>query len=194
MVTTDNEVDLIRELRNGSQPAAAAFVDRHYEAIYAFLRRLSGSDADAADLTQRTFTRTWAALANFGGRSTLSGWLHGIARHVYLDWLRANHRTTSMPDDWWLACPDPTASPDARVAESDLARTVYREVDRLEAGLRETVHLHYYQGLTLDETATALEVATSTVKYRLRVAVQELQTRLADRPLAALATTLNRRP
>lgn len=48
-------------------------------------------------------------------------------------------------------------------------------VDRLETDLRHTVHLHYYQGLTLQETADAQGVATSTVKYRLRQALAELQ-------------------
>jgi len=44
------------------------------------------------------------------------------------------------------------------------------------------VQLHYYQELTLQETADALSVATSTVKYRLRQAVAELQKRLAVEP------------
>jgi DNA-directed RNA polymerase specialized sigma24 family protein len=48
-------------------------------------------------------------------------------------------------------------------------------VDRLETDLRESVHLHYYQGLTLQETADAMSVATSTVKYRLRQALDQLQ-------------------
>ena len=45
----------------------------------------------------------------------------------------------------------------------------------LDAEVRDTVHLHYYQELTLQETADALGVATSTVKYRLRQALAQLQ-------------------
>jgi RNA polymerase sigma factor (sigma-70 family) len=48
-------------------------------------------------------------------------------------------------------------------------------VDRLDPDLRESIHLHYYQGLTLQETADAMDVATSTVKYRLRQALDKLQ-------------------
>jgi len=38
------------------------------------------------------------------------------------------------------------------------------------------VHLHYYQGLSLRETAQVLGVATSTVKYRLREVFKILRT------------------
>lgn len=60
-------------------------------------------------------------------------------------------------------------------------------MDRLPADLRTTVHLHHYQGLTLDETATALALATSTVKYRLRTALAQLQTALTEPTLHSIA-------
>ena len=45
------------------------------------------------------------------------------------------------------------------VARTDLAAALYASVDRLDADLRETIHLHYYQDLTLQETADAMGVA-----------------------------------
>ena len=53
-------------------------------------------------------------------------------------------------------------------------------MDALDADVRATVHLHYYQGLTLQETADALGIATSTVKYRLRQALADLQKHEAE--------------
>jgi len=46
--------------------------------------------------------------------------------------------------------------------------------------LRETIHMHYYQELTIQETADAMAVATSTVKYRLRQALAELESELSS--------------
>jgi DNA-directed RNA polymerase specialized sigma24 family protein len=45
--------------------------------------------------------------------------------------------------------------------------------------------LHYYQELTLQETADAQGVATSTVKYRLRQALAELQKQLNENRIPA---------
>jgi RNA polymerase sigma-70 factor (ECF subfamily) len=173
----------------GDQAAVDRLIDEFYERIYAFLRRLTANDADAADLTQRTFGRVWRSLPSFAGRSSVAAWIHGIARHVYVDWRRANGRAESRSDEWWTACAATEATPDETALRSDLAAVLYGLVESLDPDARDTVHLHYYQELTLQETADALGVATSTVKYRLRQALADLQKKLAleDNPRSVTA-------
>jgi len=166
---------LVENARRGDKAAANQLIESFYERIYAFLRRLAANDADAADLTQRTFGRVWQALPTFAGRSSFSSWIHGIAHHVYVDWRRANHRTEPRSDEWWAACSSREPSPDEIATRSDLATQLFACVDALDSEVRDTVHLHYYQELTLQETADALGIATSTVKYRLRQALAKLQ-------------------
>jgi RNA polymerase sigma-70 factor, ECF subfamily len=71
--------ELVQRIRDGEQAAAVDLIDLFYERIYAFLRRLCFNDADAADLTQRTFGRVWQALPTFSGRSLVGSWIHSIA-------------------------------------------------------------------------------------------------------------------
>src|SRR5262249_34744617 len=159
--------------------------------IYGFLRRLAGNEADAADLTQRTFGRVWQALPGFSGRSSIGSWIHSIAYHTYVDWRRTNHRTELRSPEWWAERVDLDPRPDDIAAGKDLAATVFGLVDRLAPDARDTIHLHYYQGLTILETADAMNVATSTVKYRLRQALEELEKKLTSERIvsAAPATT-----
>jgi len=173
---------LVEAARRGERAAAAELVETFYERIYAFLRRLAGNDADAADLTQRSFTRVWQALPTFAGKSSVSSWMHGIAYHVYVDWRRAERQSEPRSDEWWAACSIDADGPDEILAKTDLSGVVFAAVDRLALELRETVHLHYYQELTLQETADAQGVATSTVKYRLRLALSQLQKTLNKQP------------
>jgi RNA polymerase sigma-70 factor, ECF subfamily len=180
--------ELVERISRGEQVAAVDLIDLFYERIYAFLRRLCANDADAADLTQRTFSRVWQALPTFGGRSSVGSWIHSIAYHTYVDWRRASDRTEPRPPDWWAECASSGPAPDEIASRNDLAATTYAAVDQLPAELRDTVHLHYYQELTLQETADAMEVATSTVKYRLRQALNELQQKITS------ARPLNSRP
>ncbi|HEX5219743.1 MAG TPA: RNA polymerase sigma factor [Verrucomicrobiae bacterium] len=165
---------LAEAARRGDKAAATRLIELFYERIYAFLRRLTGNDADAADLTQRTFSRVWQALPTFAGRSTFSSWIHGIAHHVYVDWRRAN-RHEPRSEEWWNARVATQPAPDETAVHNDLAAALFASVDTLDHDLREAVHLHYYQDLSLQETAEALGVATSTVKYRLRHALAQLQ-------------------
>ena len=176
----DLDANQLRAMAGRDDPAAMVqLIELCYERIYAFLRRLAGNDADAADLTQRTFARAQQSLPSFAGRSSVSSWVHGIAYHTYVDWRRADRRAEPQSDEWWAACPSKELPPDEAVARTDLAQALYAAVDRLEPELRDAVHLHYYQGLTLQETADAMELAASTVKYRLRQAVAMLQKKLS---------------
>ena len=183
---------LVERARGGDRAAAVELIERYYERIYAFLRRLAANEADAADLTQRTFGRVWQALPGFAGRSSVASWMHSIAYHAYVDWRRNDRHTEPRADAWWAACPAPEPTPAEIAVHTDLAATVYGSVDELEPDLRHTVQLHYYQDLTLQETAEAMGVATSTVKYRLRQALAELQRKLASKPASLTSTATSR--
>jgi len=118
--------------------------------------------------------------------------MHSTAYHVYVDWRRADHHPEPRSNEWWADRPAPGATPADIAAQTDLAAAVYGSVDELDPDLRRTVQLHYYQGLTLQETADSLGVATSTVKYRLRQALTELQRKLDPEP-NRLTSTANSR-
>ncbi len=181
----------------GDEALARQWIDEFHPRIYAYLRRLTGHDTEAADLTQRTFTQAWRSLPSFKGRSSPASWLHGIAYHVFVDWLRVHRKTDERGPEWWAALPAEGPGPDEVALSRDNSALVYAAVDRLEVELRDTIHLHYYQGLTIEETAEALGIASSTVKYRSREALTRLQRLLADDPTPRSGTatlTPPRRP
>jgi RNA polymerase sigma-70 factor (ECF subfamily) len=174
---------LCERARKGDLSAASELVTLFYQRIFAYLRRLSGNDEDAGDLTQKTFAKTWQSLASYQRRSTFSTWLHGIAYHVYLDWRRKRNHVDARSDEWWDTQPANSPTPYESTAERELAGQLYRWVDELDDEKRQTVHLHYYQNLPLSETAEVLGIAVSTVKYRLREALDFLRSRSAETEL-----------
>ena len=177
---SDSAETLCLRAQAGDTDAARTLVDLTYERIYAYVRRLSGQDEDAADLTQKTFGKAWNSLHTFGGRSSFSTWLHGIAHHTYLDWRRQQGRGAARPEEWWQAQAAEGPSPLDNTVVRDLSRQLFALVEQLDEETRQTVHLHYYEGLSLAETAEVLGVATSTVKYRLKQALEFLRTRATE--------------
>lgn len=171
----DRLEQLCRAAQGGDREAASELVALCYEKVFAYFRRLCRHEEDAADLTQKTFRKVWQSLASYGGRSTLTTWIHSIAHHVYVDWRRIKPGALPQTEQWWQDQPGDNPSPFESAAQRDLAAQVYSLVDKLDEDAREAVHLHYYQGLTLDETAQTLSIATSTVKYRLRRAMDFLR-------------------
>ena len=177
---SDQAAKLCERAKAGDLEAASELVAQFYERIYGWFRRLTAHEEDAADLTQKTFCKVWSSLGSYQGRSSFSTWLHGIGHHVFVDWRRQKHITEQASDEWWLGCADAAASPSDAVGDRDEARQLYALVEQLDEDARQTVHLHYYQGLSLAETAEALGIATSTVKYRLREAIEFLKARTAE--------------
>src|SRR5688572_9697671 len=175
-----SDMRLCERAKAGDEAAAAELIDRHYERIYAYLRRWCGSDADAEDLTQRTFLKVWSSLASFRGSSAFSTWAHGIAHNVYVDWRRRRSFTDPQTDEWWATCVADGPSPFEDAAEREVAGRVYALVEQLDDATRQAVHLHYYQGLSLKETCEVLGMPSSTLKYRLREALDTLRSQTTE--------------
>lgn len=170
---------LCRRAKKADKNAACELLKIYYADIYSYLRRLCGSRHDAEDLTQQTFLKVWSSLNGFAGRSKFSTWLYRIAHNTYLDWLRKNAAgTQSRPDQWWQECIDKNPGPFANLAEHQSAQRLYQAVGQLDEDRKHVVHLHYYQGLSIRETAKVLNIATSTVKYRLREVFKALRVKL----------------
>ncbi|WP_456336898.1 sigma-70 family RNA polymerase sigma factor [Fervidibacter sacchari] len=163
---------LVQRILSGDKAAGEQFVIEHYEAIFRFLRNLTGSKEDAEDLTQQTFLRAWEALPNFRGDSSLSTWLHSIAYREYTHWLRS--RREFVPLDEIVDMPDEQANQNL---EAVLLRWA---IYRLAPEHREVFVLHYLQGFSVSEIAKIIGIPAGTVKSRLFFARQKLRELLSD--------------
>jgi RNA polymerase sigma-70 factor (ECF subfamily) len=177
---SDPVAQLCESAKAGDVVAASELVSRFYERVFCYFRRLCSNDEDAEDLTQKTFLKVWSGIGSFQSRSSFSTWIHGIGHHVYVDWRRRKNLSDLQTDEWWESCVAEGPSPFEDAAEQERAHQVYGLVEQLDDGSKEAVHLHYYQGLSLKETAEVLGIATSTVKYRLREALEILRAQTAE--------------
>lgn len=163
---------LVQRILSGDKAAGEQFVIEHYEAIFRFLRNLTGNKEDAEDLTQQTFLRAWEALPSFRGDSSLSTWLHSIAYREYTHWLRS--RREFVPLDEIVDMPDEQANQNL---EAVLLRWA---IYRLDPEHREVFVLYYVQGFSVNEIAKIIGVPAGTVKSRLFFARQKLRELLSD--------------
>ena len=171
--------NLCKRAKRADRNAACELLEIYHADVFAYLRRLAGNRHDAEDLTQQTFLKVWSSLDGFTGRSEFATWLYKIAHNTYVDWRRKSLTgARNYPDPWWDECMDAKPGPSANVADRQIAQRLYEAVEQLDDDKKYVVHLHYYQQLSIRQTATALNVATSTVKYRLREVLRILRTRL----------------
>ena len=72
----------------GRQAKVESLVDEHYEALYRYAYRLSGTTADAEDLVQEAFCRAQEKLGQLRELERAKAWLFSILRNTYLHRLR----------------------------------------------------------------------------------------------------------
>src|SRR5690242_10760347 len=73
----------------GNSKAIGQLVEENYEALYRYAYRLTGSNADAEDLTQDTFCKAQLNFAQLRDHSRARPWLFSILRNAYLHRVRA---------------------------------------------------------------------------------------------------------
>ena len=75
---------LVAAAQAGSSDAFSRLVERHQQALRAFLRRACGDWAQADDLAQETFLAAWSRIGRLKAGASVSAWLCGIGYNKHL--------------------------------------------------------------------------------------------------------------
>lgn len=175
MVTDEG---LALALQGGDTTALDSLVERHYDPLIGYLYRLLHGDRSLAqDIAQETFLRALRGISRYTHPRPFKPWLYAIATNLARDqYNRAEtRRAAPIPDDDVLVS-DASADDDLNVIEE--ARAVIAGLAALPAHQREVIILHFYQDLSLNAIADALDIPLGTVKSRLSIGVSRLRERI----------------
>ncbi|HEV8661154.1 MAG TPA: sigma-70 family RNA polymerase sigma factor [Thermoanaerobaculia bacterium] len=169
------EHQLLDAIRSGDRSAAEEMVERTYSAVFASLFRLCADSDLAADLTQETYQKAWAALPKFDGRSQLFTWLYRIAYTTFLNHIRRPRRVLSMDDEKVPDVSDGAPSAEQMLAANEESERLRAAVLRLPEDLRFTVTAHFWGGLAVKEIARIEDITSVAIRKRLHKAFSLLE-------------------
>lgn len=145
-----------------------------------FVRRVDIAE-DAADLVSETLIAAWRAEARAPADAQAARmWLFGVARNILLHHDRGRQRRDALTGRLALAIRA------AKEPDNDTALDVRAAVAALPDDLGELIRLVHWDGFSLEEAASLLEIPASTARGRHARAKQLLRERLE--PVGALAT------
>jgi RNA polymerase sigma-70 factor (ECF subfamily) len=148
-----------------------AMLETHGPSLLAFVRRLCRNLHDADDVYQDVAVRVWKNFPNRPRLRNARSWLMTIAYRAFVDHYQRRQARESL-----VEVPDlRTQSPGDCAEKREWAQRVAEAVEGLPPNVREVVTLHYTGGLTLRETAAAMNISTGTVKSRLNSALELLR-------------------
>jgi RNA polymerase sigma-70 factor (ECF subfamily) len=180
LIVWGEERRLLAAIRGGDRAAAEEMVERTYSAVFASLCRLCGDSDLAADLTQETYQKAWAALPGFDGRSQLFTWLYRIAYTTFLNYIRRPRRMMSLDEPNAPEMRDTGPSADEVIVEEETSAQLRTAVLQLPEDLRFTVTAHFWGGLPVKEIARIEEITTVAIRKRLHKAFSILQSLLDE--------------
>lgn len=155
---------------------------RRYNApIHHFLCTLGIDSMTAEDIAQDVMCTLWNKASRYrSDRSSLSNWLHTIARNKAIDLFRHNGRVNQVEFDETRSpdmFPDHSVQGGADEIATDTERRdqLLSSLNRLSRKQRSVMYLSYFQGLSHSVIAQYLNIPIGTVKSRVRLALKSLR-------------------
>jgi len=164
---------LIGQIAAGDKSAMRTLFERHHVQVYRFVLRIVRDAALAEDTVSETFIDAWQHAARYAGRSSVSTWLIGIARHRALDAAR-RRPTESLDCDAAQNAVDPARDPETELGRRDAGAVVRGALAALSREHAEIIDLVYYQEKSIREIVAILGIAENTVKTRMFYARKRL--------------------
>lgn len=179
-----NDISL-EALIAGDRAEFARLVYAYSSPIYRLGLRMLGTPQDAEDVLQNTFINALTHIQNFEGRSSLATWLYRIASNEALMLIRKKKPEVNLEDveggdededlkptqfvDW-------SGLPEDELLSGEGKKFLDDAIGNLPESLRIVFLLRDVEGLSIRETAEALNLTETNVKTRLlraRMALRE---------------------
>lgn len=81
----------------------------YFKSVYRYIRRLSGDEHLAEEITSETFVQVMRSIGSFRGDCDLRVWICQIAKNTYYTHLKKQNRIAALDEEAWLALADPAA-------------------------------------------------------------------------------------
>ena len=155
-------------------------VEEHHGSVYRYAYRLTGSVADAEDLTQQVFLIAHQKLGQIRDAASVRSWLFTVLRRSFL---KSRRRPLPVPassidveveqiaDDW--------------VVDEIDHEQLQRAIDELSDEFKIVVLMFYFESCSYREIAEQLELPIGTVMSRLSRAKSCLRRKLAPQEVQA---------
>lgn len=183
-----SDTDVARALAAADVDALGVLYDRYGATAYSVALRILGDQGLAEDIVQETFLKLWNNAPTFDERrGSIRAWLLTSVRNRAIDQLRGRTghemREVDLAGAESLPALGPGADPWREVSLAMERDAVAEALSRLPVEQKQAIELAYYGGYSQSEIADIAKVPISTVKGRMRLAIEKLHSYLEGKGL-----------
>ncbi|HMN89141.1 MAG TPA: sigma-70 family RNA polymerase sigma factor [Saprospiraceae bacterium] len=184
------DYELVKRAVQGDQQAYAELLDRYRQPVYRTMLRMVHNAEEATDLTIEAFGKAFCNLAQYTPRHAFSTWLFRIAINNGIDHIRRKRMTLVSLDEpadkegehgFAEYLRDRNRNPEEQIIREQRLEFMRYGLLQLESKYRLMIEMRYFEELSYDEIARALDLPLGTVKAQLFRA-KELLYELLQKP------------
>lgn len=184
----NDDLTLVRASKDGDVAAFEELVKRYDRKLFRIAQHLVHNREDAEDVVQEAFLKAFQHLGQFQEKSKFSTWLIRITMNQSLMKLRKLRpvKEVSLDNDFQreedhipIEVPDWAPDPERLYQAAELREILRKTLQELGAGLRVVFVLRDIEGLSLEQTAEALNLTVAATKARASRARLQLRDRLS---------------
>ena len=152
----------------GEETAYEALVTRYQKAVIAAAASVTKNQFMAEDAAQDAFVTAWMKLNTLQEPQKFGSWVCRIAKNCALNMI-GRYRSFLPLDvvDNVNAFADADSNPAELYALSEEREEVNKSIEVLPEKVKQIIHLHYFEGLSIVEIADRLRISEGTVKWQL---------------------------
>lgn len=197
--------ELVERSQKGNEKAFGVLIDRHATLVRSSLYKTGISEADANDVLQQTYIKSWRRIKTFKFKSNFSTWFYRVCRNSLYDFSRQKTRRKSKEIPWEDLCLENDKnpldflqgdgilfgsgeeSPSDQIVEKENSDHNKAIIEKIKKSLkplhRRVIELVIEEELTYAEAAKAMKCPMGTVMSRLHLARREAQKIIKRRKL-----------
>lgn len=161
---------LVIQAQRGSSNAFAELYVMTYDNVYNYACHYLHDTFLAQDIVQEIYIQALRKINDLKNPSVFIAWLNQIAFHVCFHTCQKNNSQYGLVSDQILFSiydEKTERNPEAHVVQQYERTSLQQAIDNLPATEKQIIIMKYYNKMTIEEIASALDISRSTVKRRL---------------------------
>lgn len=151
-----------------------------YKAVFYYVLSLTQDEIIAEDITQETFMRALKSSTCYKGKSSLYTWLCGIAKHIWLDYLK-KYSKEQVSDLKIEEATELSDSIEKMLINKEDTRKIHRVLHELKEPYKEVFSLRVFGELQLKEISELFGKSESWARVTYHRAVKLILEQLEGR-------------
>ncbi len=179
----------IERCLRGEDKAFEELLDKYKKPVFSICLRMVKNHADAEDLAQEVFIRTFSVLDRYDPTYPFSSWLYRITSNLCIDYIRRRRDGMLSIDqpiqgrdgEMSRQLPDGGVKPDRNFESKEMMELLEEAITNLPEHYRVIVILRHQEQLSYEEISDNLGIPLGTVKARIHRARNMIKDFFIDR-------------